>query len=399
MNRILILFLGAVLTLGAQCPIDARVTKTAMRNGNNNMYGAVIGWAASGYWWEWQVEVTGSLNFTPTGGSPSSIASGQKFGWLAGLGSASGIGWTTGQALEPRGNGSYYTQGSGIFVAPYCGAGGSIPAANSPTQIIKRPERPDYQAVPYHDAIMYLGRDASNNLISQTQQYKNFATIVPGAPNGASGVPDWSLLQSGSKGQYATISATTGTTTKLTASNYSDDCLVYNVTLKASYDGFYSEPMYIFINRPHKMIYRYWEDEHDPIGSGYLSSLYYEVETRCNWVVMSGYGVNGTPDGTAVNFSNWPPIENISNVASERLPVALLSPGPSSCGPNNDETCNPLPSNPQTPLGNVETQQRWEMWRVGSIMPGTGLPVQRNLSRKYQDHAAHSNFTTPIVLD
>lgn len=383
----------------AQCPIEAYVTKTSQRTGDNSMSGSVIGWAASGYWWEWQVEVTGALKFTPQGGSVSTIDSGSKFGWLSDIGIMNGVRWGTSKDLESRGNGAYYTTGSGVFVAPYCGAGGTVPAANSPTQTIRRPERPTYQTAPYQDAIMHLGKDASGNLIAATQQYKSSSIIAPGNSNGASGTPAWTLVQSGLKPEYASISTTSGPSTTIKALSYSDNCLTYNVQLKTSYDGFYSDVMYIFINRPHRSIYRYWEDQHHSLGSSYSSFLSYETLTRCEGIAMDGYGVNFTPTGIASSFSNWPSIPSVSTVASPSIELALLAPAPNTCGPNGNEACNPLPTNPQNPLGNQETQNRYEVLKVGSVMLDAGVAVQDHLSRRYRDHATHTNQVTPLVLD
>ena len=394
--RLMLTLVVTTITLSAQwCPLDARVTRTAMRTGNNSMYGAAIAWAESGHWWEWQAQVDGSLLFAAPSGAFQSIASGQNFGWLNGLGQSNGRIWATTQALEPRGSGQYRSEGSGVFIAPGCGAGGTIPNASSPAQSIQRPARPDYQTTPHQNAIMFLGVGNSG-----TASYRNHAVLVPGNSNGATGSPSWELLQSGAKPAYAVLSGATGSSATVTAVSYSDGCGVYNVQVKTNYGGFFSEPMYIFINRPHAMVYRYWEDLHTPLGSGYATLLEYETWTVCNDIKMDAYGFNSYPDGSSSSFSNWPPITNITSAASSSvMNMVILSPPANTCGSGSDP-CNPEPMNPQSPLGNAEMQQRFETWRIGNaLVPGSGVPVQNSLSRRYRDHAAHTNFTTPLLTD
>jgi hypothetical protein len=281
MKYIILLLLGLTTILNAQCPIDARVTKTAMRNGNNSMSGSVVGWAASGMWWEWQVEVTGEMKFTPQGGSTTSLASGQQFGWLNGTGSSNGVRWSTAQDLEPRGNGDYWTEGSGIFVAPYCGAGGSIPTASSPTQNIKRPEHPIYTQPDLY--LSYQNGSSDNYGVTDAAfRLTNSVQLTEGNKNGATGIPSWTDIQSGSGG-YVSLSPS-GSTANMTALKSSDGCLVYNVQIKTSYGGFYSEPLYVAIERPYKLVKPIGlpDEIHQAGASGYYVKIYYLAEGPCS---------------------------------------------------------------------------------------------------------------------
>jgi hypothetical protein len=58
-------------------------------------------------------------------------------------------------------------------------------------------------------------------------------------------------------------------------------------------------------------------------------------------------------------------------------------------------THKPTPQNPQTPLGASKVQHWDQEWYIGSVTPGSGTLVQKNLFQKYRDHAAHENIKSP----
>jgi len=394
MRYVLFLIIAIVTQSSGQCPLDARVTKTAMRNGNNNMYGAAIAWAAGGYWWDWQAQVDGALKFQPSGGSESTIASGQNFGWLNGLGSASGIKWSTGQDLESRGEGNYRTEGSGVFIAPYCGAGGTIPTSSSPAQAVNRPERPDYQSSLFQGALMYL-RDTLGTI-----NYKAYSTLIPGAENGATGTPTWILLESGNlPGEnYADLSCTVCANTVITAKESSDECLKYNIQVLTSYDGFKSEPFYIFINRPYKTLPQPVPAPGTGLyGTGYESIIPYKTQSLCSGsnFIMEGYVINEAFEGQQNPISNnWPLDAGSATIYTDTWGDTIRRSVGVYCG---GASCSPAPLNPQSPLTSTLVQSAVQKWYVGSVTSGEGIHIMTNTIRAYMDHGDHVITSNPAI--
>jgi hypothetical protein len=66
------------------------------------------------------------------------------------------------------------------------------------------------------------------------------------------------------------------------------------------------------------------------------------------------------------------------------------------CGPGQNQTCNPVPKNKETPLGTDLVQTASQKWRVGGpALPGYGIVIQSNTLKRFRDHGAHDNIVTP----
>ncbi len=98
----------------------------------------------------------------------------------------------------------------------------------------------------YPASLWYLGSQilANGNHYAQT-------VLAPGPANGAPESPVYVLSSGASKLSMSCTQCTNPTVTAIGASDY---CEAQDVVVRTSYNGFLSDPLYLFIDRPWNLI-------------------------------------------------------------------------------------------------------------------------------------------------
>lgn len=188
------------------------------------------------YWWISYIQTWFYFNQTLAGSQP-----------LATSGVYGGTSWQSyTPTLESYGPGTYAITGFHAAYTPYCDIW-EPPYSNgwsgytSDSMSVSRPGRPDY-APGYPRALWYLGTQ-----ILSDGQYPAQTTFTPGAANGAPETPTYVIAAGDDK---LKLSCWTCNNPIATATGASGGCQMYDVVVKTSYNGFLSEPFWLFINRP-----------------------------------------------------------------------------------------------------------------------------------------------------
>jgi hypothetical protein len=268
-------------------------------------------------------------------------------------------------------------------------------------EAVSRPSRPDY-APGNQRALMFLGSSIPYN-----GQYTAQAFLVPGNPNGASGTPNWIFKAGSDKGW---LSCTNCSQPRFTATQASAGCNVYDVILVTSYDGFESEPFFMFIDRPYSTFatndpesLEYWKLTDRPFGNGWYTRFNYKTRGLCaTGHVLSGYDMNE-------QFGSWQDDYFVATGThnSWNPPDCAVNPQSYTCGftvPGEgwfDEmgfqcpssNCVPLPLHPGPDYTKV--QSSIQTFRVGTGNPGGGVAIQIVTHQRYRDQGGHENIVNP----
>jgi hypothetical protein len=180
-------------------------------------------------------------------------------------------------------------------------------------------------------------------------------------------------------------------------------CLSYDVVLKTSYNGFLSDPFYMFINAPNNTVAtncpftegcpaNTWNWTR-ALGNGGQSWIYYATDTLCAMDgPMSAYDMNesfGTWSG-----SKWNPPSPEGWLVSGTVWKDKLS---FYC-PAGD--CVPMPQNPPSGCwpncGSVKVQSAPQTFKVGTENVGQGIAVQADTHQRWLDHGSHEQIVIPI---
>jgi len=405
-------FVGAAICLvaltsvagQAQCLLLVDGDPFTSRTGPNQVRGRAVLYPTtiSG---SWSVTLSSVLRFTPAFGSEQTVETAvNNFSWSSGT--PTGIGSSKEalafEALELHGNGSYRTREE---VVGSCGGQTlTITPKISLSQAIARPSRPDYGQS--NRFLTYMGGAAGAYKTTIGANFTTSVPVNPGLANGATGPFTWVLLEGGTPpgADYADLSCTSCSQTTLLAKRESDACLTFNVQVKTSYGGFLSEPLFVSIKRPKQALKpgSPFQDRHDNFGSGYLSSIFYKVRGLCaGQGDLAEYRVNEVFSNIISNVdagpTNWPLVAegNFLGTGSTVFADTIRSVPGAVCGPQQNATCIPVPTNPQAPLGGIRVQTASQKWRVGSTTPGTGIVIQTDTIRQFIDHGDHINVVTP----
>jgi len=344
------------------------------------------------------VTLTAQDRFTPTGGSETAMASNSvNFNWGPNTSTGSGSSQSVQQndTLEPYGTGGYRTRQS---VQGYClGTGYNATDKNTSSLSISRPSSPDYTTP--GETLAFLG-GAGGLYTTANGLFANTSSLSAGAANGATGTFTWDLTHSGSQGTYASLpSCSNCATNEITALHESDSCLAYNTRVRTNYGGFYSEKMYLFIDRP-----SYTQKPSgvsDTLGNygpqGFQAFIYYVTWGLCSGQgVLASYSINeefSTETNSIAN--NWPHVEGgtalplSDSIWSDWVAISAAS----VCLATPSDTCTPVPQNAGS--GTTLVQKVDQIWRVGSTIAGSGIVIQRNSLDRYLDHALHSAIVSP----
>jgi|ERR1035441_3752019 hypothetical protein len=305
--------------------------------------------------------------------------------------------------LQYWGPGSYSVTEYVSSYSPYCDqweppwSNGVSPWYYSNVTTVVRPTRPDYG--PAGHTVFYLGPGISND-----QAYSNNTALIAGNPNGAPETPQW-VFTAGSA--FGTLSCTTCSQPLFTATQASASCQDYSVVLNTSYNGFQSDPFYMFINAPNNeeastctpnlgcpATWNYTIDWYN----GWASFIFYTTDTLCALDgPMTAYDMNESfgswvpPDYTGATWS--PPTPNPWGVpASEWYDELSFA-----CPANN---CTPMPVKPTVncwpDCGTVKVQHATQTLKVGTQNMGHGFAVQQDTQQRFLDHGEHDNIVTPI---
>jgi len=177
----------------------------------------------------------------------------------------------------------------------------------------------------------------------------------------------------------------------------SDGCLVYNVQLKTNYGGFLSDPLYVAIERPKRLVKPFGTPDPFPSaqpGGGYISLINYSARGLCNGQgALRGYVLNENFTNINNGSTNWPLTEDglflgpTTSVWADQIGAQAGN----WCG----GICAPVPEIPIAPLSTIVRQTADQSWGIGSIVGGNGVVVQRNQLRRFIDHGDHTNIVSP----
>jgi hypothetical protein len=178
------------------------------------------------------------------------------------------------------------------------------------------------------------------------------------------------------------------------------------VTLNISVAGLPSDTFFIFINRPYKLVPpvlgpQYTESYN---GDGYTTVIAYSAQDLCT-STMHDFDANEAlqyytvspltfiPDQTPDTWRGGPQGgghiygqvlgDTISFGSSILNCTDLIVP------------CKPKPQNPIPPLGSEKVDHTYQTVYVGSVTPGLGQSVQKDVLQRYRDHGDHLIVTTP----
>ena len=272
-----------------------------------------------------------------------------------------------------------------------CGVNGCVypPPWNSWTSVtISRPTRPDYGAAGH--PVYYLGPG-----IVSDHGYSNKTPLVAGNSNGAPETPQW-VFAAGS--QFGNLSCTTCLQPVFTATRRSTGCLSMDVVLNTSYNGFLSDPFYMFINAPWNTVAVTgngggWVDSY-ALLDGYLTYINYNTRDMCT-NLMSNYEINESFGAwQVIAGSNWLHAGAGSTTVDATGhwwdTVDFVS-GANFC---STLPCVPPPANPgQGP----HTLAQWvpQSCLSAASWSGSGERIQTDTLQRYTDSAWHANITTP----
>lgn len=132
-------------------------------------------------------------------------------------------------------------------------------------------------------------------------------SLIYSDPKGAPEIPQF-ILSEGPESGYGALSCTNCWYPTYTALKPSTECLRYNVTIRASYEGFESEPLWIFNNAPASLEEFGWHDfAVQPYGYGWETHRRYKVLNMCNevmdWLEVNEWFTNHMAVWTG--WTNW----------------------------------------------------------------------------------------------
>jgi hypothetical protein len=360
--------------------------------------------------WQNQLKVQYYINGALIAGTPGS-------GWWSNKGLGEALEWMATSTLQYYGPGRYTQNASHDAYTPYCGgwwysdvarqfglSRGWPPPWGSWAWIdISRPARPDY-AAGAATALWYLGPG-----IAWDGNYTAQTVFTPGAANGAPETPVYVITAGGDK---LSLSCTNCTSPTATATAASSGCHTFDVVVQTSYNGFMSDPFYLFINRPWNLV-----AANDQVGNtwvysaakdnGYETFVNYQTYGLCATdPPMSGYHVNEqlgspVPYYPGDNWA-WGPATAWFMPSGLNPPtwfdrISVFSPGsnpgdPAYCG--TGLLCVPQWSNPgvgpHTLVDHIP-----QTWFIGSSSSGSGARVQTNTLQRYTDSGWHTDIVTP----
>jgi len=403
-------FLLNVAMLCGQCTDSStyRYDSSAVTRPNGNEedgYGQSEVFGNYRYYWQLYLDSTWSNNGVTLGQNAADTASAGTTVWRKY--------WTN---LQSAGPGTYVLSNTHNAWNVRCSYWDNRTITGDQKTVV-RPARPDYLAG-HPTALMYLG-----SRVSLDGAYSAQTVFTPGAANGAPESPVYAVSAGGSKMSLSCTNCTNPTATAIAASA---GCQVYDVVVNTNYNGFLSDPFYLFINRPWNL--EASTDDHDPGVSdpnhswvytipwhnGYWTYVNYQTFGMC---ALSGPldsyhlheewgGSSMVPDYSSENWVSTPPIAGNAYVDPGTEPGAPTwwdvdaqsnttgIPGSPAWCLGGTTLCNPPWTNPSVgPHTLVEHIP--QSWFIGSPTAGFGLRVQTDVLQYYTNSAWHTAIVTP----
>jgi len=199
------------------------------------------------------------------------------------------------------------------------------------------------------------------------------------------------------------LSCTNCTNPNATAIAASAGCQSYDFEVHTSYNGFLSDPFYIFINRPWSTV-----AASDKVGGTWVYSIAYGdgYDTHINYKTLSLCSTDAAMSTYDINeqfTSSW----SLTNSAYNWLAASATGASVPADGQWFDDVnfyssasncsalpCNPAPSNPGVGPHNL-VEYASQSWFVGSQTSGVGARIQTDVLQRYTDSAWHDQITTP----
>lgn len=264
---------------------------------------------------------------------------------------------------------------------------------------IVRPDPPDYASFAGNTRYVYfLGKDLQGTVIPYSGNYRAQTVLVAGNPRGAIETPTW-IFKAGST--YGSLNCTQCSQPLFTASRKGSGCNVYDVVLVTSYNGFESQPFWMFINAPTAMIGvadlegGTWDYTY-PFFDGFETRINYKTLSMCQLdAPMYYYDINETlgtwaNDYTNANWIAGPATGGVILGDQWFDRVNFWTGATNAC---SSFPCNPLPLNPGADYTRVH--HSFQTWFVGSPTPGQGVRIMTNTLYRYRDQATHESITNP----
>ncbi len=126
-------------------------------------------------------------------------------------------------------------------------------------------------------------------------------------------------------------------------------------------------------------------------GRGYTSHLFYKILNQFGDVLPMRVEVNEKfPSGVTFRYnnSNWPQRPQNAKVAPDKLEDKIQA-----C---TGDSFTPESTNPQNPLSQTKVDYSKQEIRIGSLVTGEGVLVQKDDLVRYVDHGRHENIVSPV---
>jgi hypothetical protein len=205
----------------------------------------------------------------------------------------------------------------------------------------------------------------------------------------AGSATQWAVTAGSTK---VTLLSTTGSSIAVKSSGTAFSSAVGDIKITASANGQTSDPFAITTRKPFKLAHPQTQSFCDPLF-GYRDSISYEMDDQLTIVVPIAVSWNEQFTSPAIQDNlqgNW---------SSYGLPIEVGDTGTilvdNITGPGINNNPPPVPA--PVCVGDSTKQQHWgQQFRVGSLTPGVGVPVQTDNIVRFTNHAEHQNVVSPI---
>lgn len=212
-------------------------------------------------------------------------------------------------------------------------------------------------------------------------------------PNGNTGSPTWTVVNSATGGGAVSLDCYSCTTVEATATAPSSGC-VYDITVTVSYNGNTSAPFTVAIIKPSMTTLQSGYPLDQSANVAYSTTGYVGFVTTTNWNVTDtcgasdgGFDVNEVFDTfTNDTANNWGTPAAGNGYISGSIAHDYIALVASAIG----NPTSPPVQNPQSPLSSnkIYHDYPWELF-VFSQTSGQGDIVRSDKQQWYQDHGRH----------
>ena len=227
------------------------------------------------------------------------------------------------------------------------------------------------------------------------QTPSGYATNVTLTASQSNATYEWSVTAGAHK---INLADTSGNQAQVSATGQGIGSQANDVSITVTVNGQTSAPFNITVRTPHRAVPLIPPGQsshitHDPDSSyGYQTTIRYRILDNLDALLPTPIWVNecwtSDPVKDYAGEVNWLQSQQqgaeVPNSAFEdQIQGYLLS------------IANPVPTSPQSPLGNVKVQHWGQAIYIGSSTACQGRRIQTNTFQKYIDHATHENVISP----